>query len=89
MSQTKRVAMLSYHTSPLATPGSSDAGGMNVYVSSLARALGQCGFSVDIFTRRTAPWDRVTELSDGVRVVPVTAGPLRAIDKSVDRKSVV
>ncbi|MBP7929200.1 MAG: glycosyltransferase [Acidimicrobiia bacterium] len=83
MSQTKRVAMLSYHTSPLATPGSSDAGGMNVYVSSLARALGQCGFSVDIFTRRTAPWDRVTELSDGVRVVPITAGPLRAIDKSV------
>ena len=82
MTQTLRAAMLSYHTSPLATPGSSDAGGMNVYVSSLAQALGRCGFAVDIYTRRTAPWDRITELASGVRVVPITAGPMRSVDKA-------
>ena len=36
-----RVAMISMHTSPLATPGLGDAGGLNVYVAELARRLGE------------------------------------------------
>ena len=35
----ERVAYLSIHTSPLAVPGSGDAGGMNVYVHELAQTM--------------------------------------------------
>ncbi len=34
-----RIAMLSVHTSPLDQPGTGDAGGMNVYVLELSRAI--------------------------------------------------
>ena len=46
-----RIAMLSYHTCPLATLGGKDTGGMNVYVRELTRQLGQMGIHVDVFTR--------------------------------------
>ena len=46
-----RVAMISMHTSPLATPGVGDAGGLNVYVAEVARRLGERGLKVDVFTR--------------------------------------
>ena len=51
--------MVSMHTSPLATPGLGDAGGLSVYVAELARRLGERGLKVDVFTRRDAP-DRPT-----------------------------
>lgn len=44
------VLMLSLHTSPLAQPGSGDAGGMNVYVRQLAIHLAHTGATVDIVT---------------------------------------
>ena len=50
-----RVAMISLHTSPLATPGVGDAGGLNVYVAEVARRLGERGLKVDVFTRRRGP----------------------------------
>ena len=43
--------MISMHTSPLATPGVGDAGGLNVYVAEVARRLGERGLEVDVFTR--------------------------------------
>jgi D-inositol-3-phosphate glycosyltransferase len=46
-----RVAMLSVHTSPLDQPGTGDAGGMNVYVLELSRALAARGVRVEVFTR--------------------------------------
>lgn len=49
-----RIAMLSVHTSPLDQPGTGDAGGMNVYVSELSRALARRGARVEIFTRATS-----------------------------------
>lgn len=49
-----RVAMLSVHTSPLDQPGTGDAGGMNVYVLELSRALAARGARVEIFTRATS-----------------------------------
>ena len=45
-----RVTMLSLHTSPLAQAGSGDAGGLNVYVDALSRALRRAGTAVDIVT---------------------------------------
>jgi len=50
----QRIAMLSVHTSPLDQPGTGDAGGMNVYVAELARALARRGAAVEIFTRATS-----------------------------------
>jgi D-inositol-3-phosphate glycosyltransferase len=78
----RRVAMISYHTSPLAPPGSGDTGGMNVYVRQLSRELGQRGFLVDIFTRRqdtSSP--EVVPAGENVRVVHLGAGPQRPVAK--------
>lgn len=78
-----RVAMISAHTSPLAQPGTGDAGGMNVYIAELARALGRRGAEVEVFTRRTylTELDRV-ELSDGVTVRTVLAGPIENLPRT-------
>lgn len=72
-----RVAMLSYHTCPLATLGGKDTGGMNVYVRDLARQLGVMGISVDVFTRSQDEHvpHVLHDLGYGNRVVHVPAGP--------------
>ena len=72
-----RIAMLSYHTCPLATLGGKDTGGMNVYVRDLTRELGQMGIHVDVFTRSQDEHvpHVVHELGFGNRVVHVPAGP--------------
>lgn len=77
----RRIAVVAYHSSPLLEPGSGDAGGMTVYVRALARALSQRGFRTDIFTRATDDGPLVVEISPGVRVVSVVAGPRGFVDK--------
>lgn len=78
-----RVAMLSVHTSPLDQPGTGDAGGMNVYLTSLARALADAGATVDIFTRAARPDAPCTvPLGDGVQVRHLPAGPARELPKA-------
>jgi D-inositol-3-phosphate glycosyltransferase len=78
------VAMLSVHTSPLASPGrTTDAGGMNVYMRQLAQELGQRHISVDIFTRWTNEYTpRIVQLSQNVRVIHIKAGPVAAVSKN-------
>lgn len=72
-----RIAMLSYHTCPLATLGGKDTGGMNVYVRELTRQLGRLGAHVDVFTRSQDEHvpHVLHELGYGNRVVHVPAGP--------------
>jgi D-inositol-3-phosphate glycosyltransferase len=72
-----RIAMLSYHTCPLAILGGKDTGGMNVYVRDLTRELGRMGIHVDVFTRSQDEHvpHVIHELGYGNRVVHVTAGP--------------
>lgn len=78
-----RVAMLSVHTSPLEQPGTGDAGGMNVYITELSRALARRGTSVEIFTRRTSSAQSdVVEVGEGVLVRHITAGPFEGLDKN-------
>lgn len=77
----RRVALVSMHTSPLATPGIGDAGGLNVYVSELARRLGERGLGVDVFTRQTSNSERVVELNEHARVVHLPAGPAEELPK--------
>ncbi|GGY59344.1 D-inositol 3-phosphate glycosyltransferase [Streptomyces tanashiensis] len=77
-----RVAMLSVHTSPLHQPGTGDAGGMNVYMVELSRALAEQGAEVDLFTRcRGEGAPPLVELAPGVRVRHLHAGPRRALPK--------
>ena len=71
----RQVAVLAYHSSPLAEPGAGDAGGMTVYVRKVAEALATRGIRSDIFTRATELSRPVTELYPGVRVVAIAAGP--------------
>jgi D-inositol-3-phosphate glycosyltransferase len=77
-----RVALVSEHASPLASLGGADAGGQNVLVGELARALRRFGATVTIYTRRDGPDlpGRIS-LASGVTVVHVDAGPARAIPK--------
>ncbi|WP_404819406.1 D-inositol-3-phosphate glycosyltransferase [Streptomyces marincola] len=77
-----RVAMLSVHTSPLDQPGTGDAGGMNVYIVQLSRQLAAQGVEVEIFTRATSGGLAPTvELTPGVRVRHVEAGPYEGLSK--------
>lgn len=78
----RRIALLSVHTSPLAQPGTGDAGGMNVYVWQTATRLARRGVEVEIFTRATASTDEpVVQAAPGVTVRNVVAGPFEGLDK--------
>jgi D-inositol-3-phosphate glycosyltransferase len=74
--QTKRVALISEHASPLADLGGVDTGGQNVYVAQLAKHLAKIGYRVDVFTRKDdAALADIVNWVDGVRVINVKAGP--------------
>ncbi len=77
------IAMLSYHTCPLAVLGGKDTGGMNVYVRDLTRQLGVSGVHVDVFTRsQDEHVPRVLhDLGYGNRVVHIPAGPENPLPK--------
>jgi D-inositol-3-phosphate glycosyltransferase len=78
-----RIATISVHTSPLDQPGTGDAGGMNVYIVEVAKRLAALGTEVEIFTRRTArDLPPVAEISPGVLVRHVTAGPYEELDRA-------
>lgn len=71
-----RVAILSFHTSPLTQPGVGDAGGMNVYVRELVSALAHAGLDCTTYTRAwRADLPEVVQVEPNHRVVHVPAGP--------------
>lgn len=78
----RRVAVVAYHSSPLADPGAGDAGGMTIYVKGLAKALADKGLRTDIFTRKDRETPRVVTVTEGVRVISIDAGPPHALPKS-------
>ncbi|MBZ4015131.1 D-inositol-3-phosphate glycosyltransferase [Streptomyces purpurogeneiscleroticus] len=74
--------MLSVHTSPLHQPGTGDAGGMNVYMVQLARALAAKGAEIDVFTRcRGEGLPARVPLADLVTVHHLHAGPCGPLAK--------
>jgi D-inositol-3-phosphate glycosyltransferase len=74
--------VLSVHTSPLAQPGTGDAGGMNVYVLQSALQMARRGVEVEIFTRATSSADQpIVKVAPGVLVRNVVAGPFEGLDK--------
>ena len=79
-----QIAMISYHTCPLAILGGKDTGGMNVYVRELTRFLGQIGVHVDVFTRSQDEHvpHVLHDLGYGNRVVHINAGAETPLPKS-------
>lgn len=77
-----RIALISDHASPLASPGGVDSGGQNIYVAQVARHLARLGYAVDVFTRRDAAnLPEIVEWQPRVRVVHVPAGPAEFVRK--------
>jgi D-inositol-3-phosphate glycosyltransferase len=79
----RSLAVLSFHTSPLAQPGTGDGGGMNVYVLSLTSALARAGVACDVYTRATSATSAETvAVEPGLRVHHVAAGPRAEVAKA-------
>lgn len=78
-----RIALISFHTSPLAMLGGKDTGGMNVFVREVARELSRRGHLVDVFTRSQSPQTLRIDprIAPGVRVIHVPAGPEAPVPK--------
>ena len=77
-----RIAFISEHASPVALLGGADAGGQNVYVDEVSRALAELGCEVDVFTRRDGTdLPQVVDWAPGVRVVNLPVGPARSVAK--------
>ncbi|MQA86997.1 MAG: glycosyltransferase [Streptosporangiales bacterium] len=77
-----KIALVSEHASPLATLGGVDAGGQNVHVAGLARALAERGHEVTVYTRHDSDEQpsRVG-MAPGVTVEHVPAGPARPVGR--------
>ncbi|MGW0072521.1 glycosyltransferase, partial [Streptosporangium sandarakinum] len=77
-----KIAMVSEHASPLATVGGADAGGQNVHVAALSRALAERGHDVTVYTRRECSFQpSEVAFAPGVTVVHVPAGPAVTLPK--------
>ncbi|MEM7030343.1 MAG: glycosyltransferase [Chloroflexota bacterium] len=82
----KRIAMISYHTCPLASIEGKETGGMNVYVLELSRQLALLGYQVDMFTRKHDPDSpRVVEVGQNLRLMHLPSGPPHTPKKQLIR----
>ena len=71
----RRIAMICVHSSPLATLGGKETGGMNVYVRELSRELAKQGIQVDIFTRsQSENSPNILSWQKDVRIIYLKAG---------------
>jgi D-inositol-3-phosphate glycosyltransferase len=78
----RRLAVLSLHSSPLAQPGTADAGGMNVYVRELAAALARSGVHCDVYTRAVSPTTpAIVSVEPNFDVHHLPAGPIAPVPK--------
>lgn len=76
------IAYVVLHTSPLDTPGTKDAGGMNVVVRAHAEQLAARGHRVQLITRRSDPsLPDTVELGRGLSAHHLDAGPDRLLAK--------
>jgi glycosyltransferase involved in cell wall biosynthesis len=77
-----KIAMISEHASPLAALGGVDAGGQNLHVAELSRAMVRTGHEVTVYTRREDPTQPArVRAPGGVEVVHVPAGPAEVVPK--------
>lgn len=80
----RKIAFISEHASPLAVLGGVDAGGQNVYVAELCKALASQGYVIDIFTRRdSSNQPTVVNWLPHIRVIHLKAGPPVEVQKEL------
>lgn len=78
----QRIALISVHGDPAIEIGKEEAGGQNVYVRQVGKALAEQGWQVDMFTRKVSPeQEDVVEHSPGCRTVRLAAGPVDFIPR--------
>ena len=76
------IAMISYHTCPLASLEGKETGGMNIYVLELSRALARLGHHVDVYTRSHESNDVLAVSPEpNLRVMHLTVGPKEPVPK--------
>ncbi len=77
-----RIAMISFHTCPLASEEGKESGGMNVYVFELAKQLSKQGHVIDMYTRAQDESNReIIEINPNLRLIHLKAGKMGAIPK--------
>ncbi len=70
------IALISEHGDPAAEIGKDAAGGQNVYVRQVGEALAKLGWQVDMFTRKSSPYEpTIVQHSPHCRTIRLTAGP--------------
>jgi D-inositol-3-phosphate glycosyltransferase len=70
------IALISEHGDPAAEIGKDAAGGQNVYVRQVGEALAKLGWQVDMFTRKSSPYDAtIVQHTPYCRTIRLTAGP--------------
>lgn len=70
------IALISEHGDPAAEIGKDAAGGQNVYVRQVGESLAKLGWQVDMFTRKSSPYDpMIVQHSPHCRTIRLTAGP--------------
>ncbi len=70
------IALISEHGDPAAEIGKDAAGGQNVYVRQVGEALAKLGWQVDMFTRKSNPYDAtIVQHAPHCRTIRLTAGP--------------
>ncbi|MCE7042848.1 glycosyltransferase [Dyadobacter sp. CY312] len=80
----RKIAFISEHASPLAVLGGVDAGGQNVYVAEICKALAKQGYTIDIFTRMDRhDQPRIVNWLLDIRVVHIQAGPADEVPKEL------
>ncbi|MEK7570223.1 MAG: glycosyltransferase [Patescibacteria group bacterium] len=79
----KRIALVNVHCDPLEQLGSAEAGGQNVYVFHLAKALGKLGYQVDVFSRLNSRLKKErVRLTKQVQFIRLRAGHRQFIPKN-------
>ena len=79
----KRIALVNVHCDPLEQLGSAEAGGQNVYVFHLAKALGKLGYQVDVFSRLNSRLKKErVRLTKHVQFIRLHAGHQHFIPKN-------
>ncbi|MFB2934104.1 glycosyltransferase family 4 protein [Aerosakkonemataceae cyanobacterium BLCC-F154] len=72
----KHIALISVHGDPAIEIGKEEAGGQNVYVRQVGKALAQKGWLVDMFTRKAnSQQATIVQHSPNCRTIRLTAGP--------------
>ena len=78
----QRIALISVHGDPAIEIGKEEAGGQNVYVRHVGEALGQLGWQVDMFSRRTsAEQQTIEEHHANCRTIRLKAGPVEFVPR--------